>query len=108
MPMYLHQWRYKDDQVKRMLAEETERVDDVRNATEAFGGTLLHFYFCLGDYDGMAIAEFPDNDTALACLMAQYTLGRVHGIRSTSLVTPEGIAEAKKMAREVLGIEGPD
>jgi uncharacterized protein with GYD domain len=108
MPLFMHQWRYKDDQVKKMLAEKAERINEVRTATEAFGGTLHQFFFCLGDFDGLAIAEFPDNETALACLMSQYTLGRVHEIRSTPLIEPEGIARAKKAAREVLGIPEED
>ncbi|WP_324151555.1 GYD domain-containing protein [Ideonella sp.] len=103
--MYLHQWRYKDEQVKPMLVEKAERVDEVRTATEAFGGTLHQFFFCLGDYDGLAIAEFPDDESALACLMTHYTLGRVHSIKSTPLIGPAGIVNAKTKARRVLGLQ---
>ena len=104
MPMFLHQWRYKDDMVKPMLVEKTERVHVVRTAVEAFGGSLQQFFFCLGEFDGVAVSEFPDDESALACLMAMYTEGRVHDIKSTKLYDAQGIARAKAMAAEVLGL----
>jgi uncharacterized protein with GYD domain len=104
MPMYLHQWRYKPDGVRKMLEEQPEREQEVRAVTEAFGGTLHHFYFCIGEFDGVAVTEYPNDEIALASLMAHYTLGRVDTIRTTPLIGPEGIVSAKKLAREVLGI----
>jgi uncharacterized protein with GYD domain len=108
MPMYLHQWRYKPDMIKPMLTEKTEREHEVRAATEAFGGRLHQFFLCMGDYDGVSIAEYPDDEIALASLMAQYTLGRVVAIKSTPLITPAGVRNAKKLACEVLGIRAED
>jgi uncharacterized protein with GYD domain len=104
MPTYLHQWRYRPEVVKAMLSEKTEREKEVRTVTEAFGGTLKSFFFCMGHYDGVAIIDYPDDETALASLMAQYTLGKVDTIDTTTLVAPEGIRTAKKLACEVLGI----
>jgi uncharacterized protein with GYD domain len=106
MPMYLHQWRYGqgEDAARKMLTERQERVDEARASAEAFGGRLHHFFFCLGEYDGLAITEFPSEEHALACLMARCTGGRVASFRSTPLIDPEGILRAKIMARDALGL----
>ena len=103
MPFYLHQWSYKDEQVKRLVVEPDDRADVVRIATEAFGGTLHSFFYCFGQYDGVAISEFPDSETALACLMSIFGQGRVHAVHTTTLFTAEAGLRAMRQAHEVVG-----
>jgi uncharacterized protein with GYD domain len=107
MPMYLHQWRYAlgKELARKMLTEHENREDEARASAEVFGGKVHQFFFCLGDYDGLAITEFPSDDHALACLMARCAEGRVANFCSTPLVGPEGILRAKEMAREALGLK---
>jgi len=103
MPFFLHQWNYKDSQIREMLLAPTDRAEVVRTATEAFGGTLHHFFYCFGEYDGVAISEYPDAKTALASLMAIFGEGRVHEIRTTVLFTAgEGLC-AIELAKTVVG-----
>jgi|KBSSwiStaDraftv2_1062776.scaffolds.fasta_scaffold182519_4 uncharacterized protein with GYD domain len=89
MPLFLHQWSYKDEQVRAMVLERQHREEIVRIATETFGGKLLHFYFCFGEYDGVAVTEFEDNETALACLMSIYADGRLRTVITTPLFTTQ-------------------
>jgi uncharacterized protein with GYD domain len=109
MPMYLHQWRYAQGKelARKMLTEHEDREDEARASAENFGGKVHFFFFCLGDYDGLAITEFPSDEHALACLMARCAEGRVANFSSTPLVAPDGILRAKLMARDALGLE-PD
>jgi uncharacterized protein with GYD domain len=107
MPYYLHQWHYKDQQIKRMLIEPEDRADVVRTATEAFGGTLHSFFYCFGEYDGLSISEFPDSETALACLMSIFGQGRIHAVRTTTLFSPEEGLRAMRQAGEVIGQRQP-
>jgi len=104
MPYYLHQWRYKDGQVREMLlgTEKLDRVEIVRTATEAFGGTLHQFFYSFGDYDGMAVSEFPDEESALACVTAIYAQGRIHQVRTTPLFTSEQALRAMDAATRTL------
>jgi uncharacterized protein with GYD domain len=104
MPLYLHQWNYKDRQIQQMLddVEEIDRAELVRTATEAFGGSLHQFFYCFGEFDGVAIAEFPDETTALACVMSIYGQGRIHAVRTTPLFLPEDGVKAIRYAQEVL------
>ena len=103
MPKFLHQWTYKEEQVRAMVVDRQKRHDVVRVAIEAFGGKLLHFYFCFGEYDGVAISEFDDNETALACLMTIYGQGRLHTLKTTPLFTPEQSQKAIELAWDQVG-----
>jgi uncharacterized protein with GYD domain len=102
MPVFLHQWSYKDEQVKRMISEETDRAEVVRLAVEAFGGTLHSFYYCFGEYDGIAISEFDNNETALACALAITGQGRISRVHTTTLVSAADGLRAMKQANRAL------
>lgn len=109
MPLYLHQWTYKDQQIQRMLAdvEAHDRADVVRTATEAFDGRLLHFFYCFGDYDGVAITSFPDEKSALACCMFIYGQGRIRDVRTTPLFSPTDGTAAIEWVQKKLGLQPP-
>ena len=102
MPYFMHQWNYKDAQVRKMVTEPQDRAEIVRTATEAFGGTLHQFFFSFGEHDGVSIAEFPDNETALACLMSILAEGRLQSIKTTILFTSEQSQLAMRTARDVV------
>lgn len=105
MPMFLHQWIYKSEQVDAIVTECMNREEVVRVATEAFGGKLHHFFFCFGDYDGMAISEFPDQETALACLMTIFGHGGLQRVNTTVLLSPEQSRRAVQLAWQMINDE---
>ena len=102
MPFFLHQWVYKDATVRDMIVKPQDREDIVRVAAEAFNGRLLHFYLSFGEYDGVSISEFPDNQTAMACLMLVLGQGAVERIKTTPLMSQEEARGAMDRAHEVL------
>jgi uncharacterized protein with GYD domain len=102
MPHYLHQWTYKDREVRAMVTAPQDREDVVRVAVEAFGGKLHGFYFCFGEHDGACISEFPDNETALACLMSIFGQGGLATLKTTPLMTQEESRGAMERARAVV------
>ena len=102
MPFYLHQWIYKDSTVREMVVQPQNREEIVRVASEAFKGRLLNFYLSLGEYDGVCISEFPDNETAMACLMLVLGQGAVERIKTTPLLTQEEARAAMERAHAVL------
>ena len=59
MAHFMLQWKYKDTAIQAMLDKPQDRPRELRKAVEAFGGTVQHFYYTLGVYDGLAIVEFP-------------------------------------------------
>ena len=104
MPTFMHQWRYKDELVKEFIRTPgaSDRADVVRLSMKAFGGKLLAFYFCFGEFDGVAISEFEDEETALACIMQIFGQGRIQNVRSATLFSPSAVEHSIKIARAVL------
>ena len=100
MPYYLHQWRYKDEQVRRNVVEGRDRSEVVRIAIQAYGGTLVAFYYCFGEYDGVAISSFPDAESALASMLTSSADGRFTCMRTTPLFSAEEGLRAMKLARD--------
>lgn len=89
MNHYLFQWTYKDPQVRALVEAPQDRVAELGKVVEAFGGRLVDFYFALGDFDGAAILEFPDNESFDACLLTISSTGVNAEMKATVLITPE-------------------
>ncbi|MEO5624643.1 MAG: GYD domain-containing protein [Dokdonella sp.] len=104
MPTYMHQWKYKDQQIRKMLdkVEEVDRAHVVRTAIEAFGGKLVGFYFCFGEYDGLSISLFADEASALACLMFLFGEGRLQSIHTTTLFDGDACTKSIRLAQKIL------
>ena len=107
MPFFMHQWTYKDSQVRAMVTHPQDRAETVRFAVEAFGGRLHSFFFCFGNYDGVCITEFPDIKTALASLMSIIGAGGLAGLKTTVLITQEEARTAMGLAHEVVSPYAP-
>ena len=58
------------------------RVKEVEKAVEATGGKMLGFYLTMGQYDYVAIAEGPGDETAMLHLLG---LGLAGNVRTTTL-----------------------
>ena len=102
MPFFMSQWIYHDKEVRALLDHPQDRVKIVAAAMEAFGGRLHEFYFAFGDYDGIAISEFPDGETALSCFMTFAGDGGLKSFKTTVLLTPEEARRAIDNARHVV------
>jgi uncharacterized protein with GYD domain len=104
MPTYMHQWSYKDSLVRALVEkpEARDRAEAVRTSIEAFGGTMHGFYFCFGDFDGIAISEFDDERAALACILALVGQGNVVGVRTTMLFPRKDVLESIAATKAVI------
>jgi uncharacterized protein with GYD domain len=58
------------------------RADDATRAAAGMGGTLKNIYWTVGPYDIVTVAEFPDDASATAFLLALSSSGNV---RTTSM-----------------------
>jgi uncharacterized protein with GYD domain len=101
MTYFLVQFTYKDDQIKALLAEPQDRAAAVGQAVAAFEGKLHHFFFAYGEYDGVALMEFPDLDSANACLLTIIAGGGVASFKTTVLIEPEAALRAMHKAGSV-------
>ena len=101
MPNYLFQWTYKDPQLKAMVETTQDRPAELNKAVRGFGGRMLQFFFAFGEADGIALVEFPDNETCLACSITLNAAGSNASFRTTVLLTPQEAASAMRRARMV-------
>ena len=67
MPYYLFQWKYKDPSIQAMIEAPQDRSAELRKAVEAFHGRMHQFFFSFGEYDGLSIVEFPNNESCASC-----------------------------------------
>lgn len=70
------------DQGIQNFKQTAERAQAATAAAEAMGGTIKDIYWTVGPYDIVTVAEFPDDETGTAFLLA---LGSQGNIRSTTL-----------------------
>ena len=87
MPYYLFQWKYKDAAIKAMVDTTQDRPTELRKAVEAFGGRMHQFFFAFGEYDGISIVEFPNNEKCAACAVTLTGAGADAVLRTTVLLT---------------------
>jgi uncharacterized protein with GYD domain len=76
MPTYIGLVEYTQQAITE-FESHPERVAEAREAIESLGGELTKYYNTLGQYDAVAVAEFPDGDTAMANSIIQAKQGTV-------------------------------
>lgn len=99
MALAMVQFAYKSETVGKLLQNPEDRSIAVKNLFEKLGGKVLSFYYCFGDYDGIVIAEIPDNTSLAAASMVAFAGGGTAKIKTTILITVgEAMAAMKKSA----------
>lgn len=100
MPHYLIQAAYTPEAWAKMVKNPQDRAEKIRPVIEGLGGKVIALFLSFGEYDTVALAEFPDNASAAAFSLAASAGGAIRSLKSTPLLTtPEGI-EAMQKARE--------
>jgi uncharacterized protein with GYD domain len=92
---------YTKEAAAALVQKPEDRSLVVRPLIEKLGGKLLDFYFCLGDYDVVCIAELPNNTAALALDMAVVAPGHISKIKTTPLLKGDETVMAMKEAAVV-------
>jgi uncharacterized protein with GYD domain len=99
MPLYELRWMFKDTTVKAMTERPQDREPPARELIESFGGKLHSYYFMLGEYDGLAIVEFPDNASAAATSMRASVSGAFTRFETHPLMTAQEAMRAMDMVK---------
>ena len=95
MPKYLVQASISREGISNVLTKVKGSGvrDAVTKFAESAGGKIEAFYFSFGQYDAVAIAEYPDNASAIAVSVASGNAGAVR-LTMTALVTPAEMDQA--------------
>ncbi len=100
MPLYGMRWMSKDAASKMMAGRSQHGEAPARELVEGFGGKLHHHYFMLGEYDGLAIVEFPDNASAAATSMRASASGAFARFETHPLMTAQEAQRAMQMVKD--------
>lgn len=99
MPTYVSLVKFTQHGLMTMKEKGVERAELVQKNAKAHGGKLLQAYYCLGEYDVVAVWEFPDNRSAMKAAVMNASLGHIQ-ITTMPAVTRD---EWKKLLQESLG-----
>ncbi len=81
MPKYVSLISWTEQGIKT-FRDTVSRANDAARLAEKMGGRLERVLWTLGPYDIVTIAEFPDDETGTAFLLA---LGSLGNVRTTTL-----------------------
>jgi uncharacterized protein with GYD domain len=94
MPIYISLMSFTDQGI-RNVKESPARLDTIKERLRKMGGKMKDFYLTFGPYDGVAIVELPDDETAARFALGVGALGN---IRTTTLT-----AFAEDQYRGIIG-----
>jgi uncharacterized protein with GYD domain len=77
MPVYVSLVKFTELGISTMKQQGIARSEAVQRNIESLGGKLLDAYYCLGDYDVVAILEFPNNRAAMKAAVLNASLGHI-------------------------------
>jgi len=66
MPLYLGRFSYTADAIRGLVANPQDRAASAAELFESLGAKLIGFWYAFGEFDGVFLAEAPDNATAMA------------------------------------------
>jgi uncharacterized protein with GYD domain len=81
MPTYISLINWTDQGI-RSAKDTLDRASAAAAAAESMGGKLKDIYWTVGPYDIVTVAQFPDDATGTAFLLA---LGSQGNVRTTTL-----------------------
>lgn len=106
MALYMVQFAYTAEALETMAKNPQDRSIPSRELIEKSGGRLIGFYFCFGEYDGVALYEAPNDTAATAIAMVAGSAGHLKASHTTKLFTVEETMEAMRKAAG-LTFQGP-
>lgn len=86
MPLYMIQFAYTPEAKAALAREPEDRSVVFGKLVEDMGGRLDAFYNSLGDYDGVAIFEAPDEQTAHSIELAASQPGHLKETKISTLL----------------------
>jgi len=81
MPRYIALMKLTEQGIKD-IKNAPQRLEKAIVGMGALGGELVDFYTVMGEYDYVAVAEFPNDEAGMIFLL---TLGSLGNVRTTTL-----------------------
>ena len=78
MPTYITLGSYTQHGIEN-IEDSPDRLDAAVELTESLGGEFKRFYLTMGEYDLVAITEFPDDEAAARAMLRIGQSGAISG-----------------------------
>jgi uncharacterized protein with GYD domain len=101
MPLYMLQFCYSPEAWSALVRKPEDRSAMVDASLKTVGGRLVSLYFHMGEYDGTAILEAPDDSSANAAIMATVASGAIRSSRTTRLYSSKELVETLGKAAKI-------
>lgn len=101
MAKYMVLFNFGSDAIRRFVASPSDRAAVVRGLVESVGGSLECYYWMFGQYDGMAVFELPDADTAAATILAIVSSGAFTRLETHELIEASDLTSIAERARGI-------
>jgi uncharacterized protein with GYD domain len=99
---YLSLFKYSDTAIKAMSENPQDREAAARKLAENFGGKLdVIYYMIAGEYDGLAVFQFPDDVTAAASAALARSSGNFQKAETIPLMTAAEFKATMQKAKDV-------
>ena len=98
MCYYCHQVSYTSEAWTRLMRNPDDRFEAIRGPIEHLGGQFRAAFFTTGNFDVLAITEFPNDVTPAMIAVAFADGGAVASILSTPLLTAGEMVDARRRA----------
>ena len=95
MPTYVFLTTFTQQGIEN-IHDSPDRTEDAKALVESMGGTWKGFFVTMGRYDGLVVADFPDNATAAqaALILASSSNVTTETLRAFTLDEFRDIVEA--------------
>ena len=100
MPKYVAFFGITSDAMSRFIDRPEDRRGPVRALVEAVGGRLDSYYWMFGQYDGMAIIDVPDSDSAAAVALAATSSGAFRLFETHELIEADNLVRILQRAQQ--------
>ena len=101
MPRYLHQFGYSTESIKGMVTTPQNRREAAEKLFSAAGGKVIDMYFCFGEFDGIAISEFPSQVDVTTVALTVGASGAFSKMQTTVLIDMDEAVQAMRQAGEL-------
>ena len=101
MGHYAMLFNYTEKSAAALAANPQDRAAEAANLFEAVGGKLHQYYFAIGEYDGLVIAEVPDTVSYAALALAVAGTGSITNLRGVPLLSMDDAMQAMRKAGEL-------
>jgi uncharacterized protein with GYD domain len=98
MPLYMFQFSYSTEAWANLIRQPEDRSASIEAMAKSLGGRLVSLYYHLGEYDGTAILEAPDDARANALILSVVASGALRSSRTTRLYSPNELVETLHLA----------